>query len=332
MRISCFDFLRGVAIIMVVFIHCLGRSYSYSTITLPVIAARNLMNVAVPLFLAISGYFLASKQMENGGYVSFLKKQIPRVYIPMLFCSLAYLFVDLKNGSVLGSALKYFSCSYSVYYFVAVIIQCYLLLWFLQKHVSKKMLITLFIAGFAWWGFNTYYIGMYMGKSLPFILLCGNFIPWILFFIVGMSFQRSFNLNYKIIWGGVIVFMILSVVESRLVMDNSQSLNGLGQKASVFCLNVILCIVAFHNTSRAFITRYENNKFYRLICLVGRYSFGIYLIHLFTLGYICKVWDFISIPSISWFVSSISVTLVCLLILMICKRVSPKISWILLGV
>ena len=206
MRVSYFDFLRGVAIIMVVFIHCLGRSYSYSMITLPVIAARNLMNVAVPLFLAISGYFLASKQMENGGYVIFLKKQIPRVYIPMLFCSLAYLFVDLKNGSVLGSALKYFSCSYSVYYFVAVIIQCYLLLWFLQKHVSKKMLITLFIAGFAWWGFITYYIGMYMGKSLPLILLCGIFIPWILFFVIGMSFQRSFNLNYrisnKIIWGG----------------------------------------------------------------------------------------------------------------------------------
>ena len=336
MRISYFDFLRGVAIIMVVFIHCLGRSYSYSTITLPVIAARNLMNVAVPLFLAISGYFLASKQMENGGYASFLKKQIPRVYIPMLFCSLAYLFVDLKNGSVLGSALKYFSCSYSVYYFVAVIIQCYLLLWFLQKHVSKKMLITLFIAGFAWWGLNTYYIGIYMEKSLPLILLCGNFIPWIIFFVMGMSFRRLFDLNntilYKIICGGVFVFMILSVAESRLVMDNSQSLKGLGQKASVFCLNVILCIVAFHNTSRAFITRYENNKFYRLICLVGRYSFGIYLIHLFTLGYICKVWNFISIPSISWFVSSISVTLVCLLILMICKRVFPKISWILLGV
>ena len=336
MRISYFDFLRGVAIIMVVFIHCLGRSYSYSTITLPVIAARNLMNVAVPLFLAISGYFLASKQMENGGYASFLKKQIPRVYIPMLFCSLAYLFVDLKNGSVLGSALKYFSCSYSVYYFVAVIIQCYLLLWFLQKHVSKKMLIPLFIISFAWWGLNTYYIGIYMEKSLPLILLCGNFIPWIIFFVMGMSFRRLFDLNntilYKIICGGVFVFMILSVAESRLVMDYSQSLKGLGQKASVFCLNVILCIVAFHNTSRAFITRYENNKFYRLICLVGRYSFGIYLIHLFTLGYICKVWNFISIPSISWFVSSISVTLVCLLILMICKRVFPKISWILLGV
>ena len=156
MRIRYFDFLRGAAIIMVVFIHCLGYSYTYSTITLPVIAARNLMNVAVPLFLAISGYFLAAKQMENGGYIVFLKKQIPRVYIPVLFCSLAYLFVDLKNGHVLGAVLKYFTCSYSIYYFVAVIVQCYLLLWILQKHLSKKVLILLFFVGCVWWAFNTY--------------------------------------------------------------------------------------------------------------------------------------------------------------------------------
>ena len=56
MRIPYFDFLRGVAIIMVVFIHCFGICYSYSNVNIPVITIRNLLNVAVPLFFAISGF------------------------------------------------------------------------------------------------------------------------------------------------------------------------------------------------------------------------------------------------------------------------------------
>lgn len=336
MRISYFDFLRGIAIVMVVLIHCLGHSYSYSTITLPVIAVRNLMNVAVPLFLAISGYFLAAKQMENGGYASFLKKQIPRVYIPMLFCSLVYLFADLSDEFHVAPLVKFFSCSYSVYYFIAVIIQCYLLLCFLQKHISKKMLIIFFILGCVWWALNTYLMGMYFGKSLPLILFAGNFIPWGLFFIMGMSFRNGSNLHnrisYKIIFSGVVISMVAAVLESNIIMDNAQSLKGLGQKASVFCLNIFLCILALKKETKDCITRYEKKHFYRLACLIGRYSFGIYLIHRFILGYVCKIWNFISIPSISWFLSSVSVTLVSLLLLMICKRLFPKASWLLLGV
>lgn len=107
-RISYYDFLRGVAIIMVVFIHCFARAYSYATITIPAVVVRNFMNVAVPLFLMISGYFLASKQMENGGYATFLKRQVLRVYIPVLFCSLPYLVLDFRIGNFFTSLLKYF--------------------------------------------------------------------------------------------------------------------------------------------------------------------------------------------------------------------------------
>ena len=204
-RISYFDFLRGVAIIMVVLIHCFSISYSYSTVTLLIVASRNLLNVAVPLFFAISGYFLATKQMENGGYLCFLKKQIPRVYIPVLFCSLAYLVADFTKDFHFASLLKYFLCGYSVYYFVAVIIQCYLLLWILQKHLKRTTLIILSVSGCIWWAFNTYFVGMHMDKSLPLILYAGNFIPWGLFFVLGM-FSKKYDLSncvtYKVIWGG----------------------------------------------------------------------------------------------------------------------------------
>ena len=55
-RIAYFDFLRGLAIMMVVGIHTytLGED---STVV------RQLLNAAVPLFIAISGYFLSQKKM-----------------------------------------------------------------------------------------------------------------------------------------------------------------------------------------------------------------------------------------------------------------------------
>ena len=57
-RNTYFDFLRGFAIMMVVGIHTytLGED---STLV------RQLLNTAVPLFIAISGYFLSQKKMEN---------------------------------------------------------------------------------------------------------------------------------------------------------------------------------------------------------------------------------------------------------------------------
>ena len=203
MRISYFDFLRGFAILMVVLIHCFDKSFTYPDITLSVIFLRNLMNVAVPLFLAISGFFLVSKQMENGGYINFLKKQIPRVYVPMLFCSLVYLIIDLRHGLRFGSFLKYLFCGYSVYYFIAVIMQCYLLLWILQKYLSTKIIIILFVSGCLWWTINTYIIGLHMGQSLPLMLYAGNFIPWGIFFVLGMFFSKRIDtcngVTYKLI-------------------------------------------------------------------------------------------------------------------------------------
>ncbi|WP_298770874.1 acyltransferase family protein, partial [uncultured Fibrobacter sp.] len=245
MRISYFDFLRSVAILMVVFIHCFGFCYTSSDISIPVIIVRNLMNVAVPLFFAISGYFLASKQMENGGYVQFLKRQIPRVYIPVLFCSLFFLFGDLSSVFSLKPFIKFFSCGYSVYYFIAVIIQCYLLLWFLKKHVSLFSLKVLIFLGLIWWSIIHYLLGIYMGRTVPLILYAGNFVPWGLFFVEGLYFGSRKNatesLKLSVIVGLSIVLFVLSVVESYFIMEKTQTLQGLGQKASIFCFNAFLC-------------------------------------------------------------------------------------------
>ena len=119
-RNTYFDFLRGLAIMMVVGIHTytLGKD---STVV------RQLLNTAVPLFVAISGYCLSQKRMENkDDYFAFLKKQLPKVYLPVLVWSLPLFALALYSGSsIIKQTIMLFGCGLSIYYFVAFIMQCY---------------------------------------------------------------------------------------------------------------------------------------------------------------------------------------------------------------
>lgn len=123
MRLTYFDFLRGISILMVVSIHTFNNSTDLMDVTL-----RNIMNCAVPIFLAISGYFLG-KKLGTITYKDLLLKQIPKVYIPCLVFSIPLLGLSLLGGkSIIYSLLNFFLCGFSVYYFVALIIQYYTLL------------------------------------------------------------------------------------------------------------------------------------------------------------------------------------------------------------
>ncbi len=88
-RIPYFNFLKGIAIIMVVGIHCVpGYSLNYPDNALPVIV-RNLLNCAVPIFLTLSAYFMSKKNFRSKEDVfAFWRKYIPKVYVPCIIWSL----------------------------------------------------------------------------------------------------------------------------------------------------------------------------------------------------------------------------------------------------
>lgn len=130
-----FDNLRGIAILMVVAIHTFIACEFDNCQSIFAIGMREIFNVAVPLFLAISGFFIGRKKIEyNSQFFKFWKKQIPKVYIPTLFWSIPYLALAVFHQQPLfKNLLVFLFCGYSIYYFIALIIQCYLLLPFLQK-------------------------------------------------------------------------------------------------------------------------------------------------------------------------------------------------------
>ena len=142
-RIDYFDFLRGIAILLVIGIHTYTvRSFEGAS-NIFQIGIRETLNFAVPLFLAISGFFIAKKNiLDKNSYFAFLKKQLPRVYVPALIWSLPMLGLWIYQGKdVMTSFVKVFGCmTFGPYYFIALIIQLYLLYPIIKKMAEKPAL------------------------------------------------------------------------------------------------------------------------------------------------------------------------------------------------
>ncbi len=77
-RIEYFDFLRGIAIVFVVAIHSFTPFLLSESNTVNYhlgIIWRQIIGCAVPIFLAISGYFMSNKNINtHSKYGSFIKK------------------------------------------------------------------------------------------------------------------------------------------------------------------------------------------------------------------------------------------------------------------
>lgn len=136
-RLVYYDFLRGVAILMVVAIHTFGAGGGFDTPEAVVrTLVRQMVGCAVPVFLAISGFFLARKALDTWEERrSFWKKQIPKIYVPMLLWSIPFFALSLYHAVAPFSGYAVFKAVFlwvfggcSIYYFIALIIQCYLLL------------------------------------------------------------------------------------------------------------------------------------------------------------------------------------------------------------
>ena len=130
-RDKYFDALKGIAILFVIAIH----TYSKQVDVIP-LTCRQVLNCAVPLFLACSGYFLANKDLSTReARRSFWKHQIPKVYVPCLVWSIPLYVLAIHTGdrNFVINTLFLFICGFSIYYFVALIIQLYVLLPVIQQ-------------------------------------------------------------------------------------------------------------------------------------------------------------------------------------------------------
>ena len=314
-RVAYFDFLRGFAIMMVVGIHTytLGED---STVV------RQMLNTAVPLFIAISGYFLSQKKMENkDDYRSFLTKQLPKVYLPVLVWSLPLYALALYSGSsIIKQTILLLSCGLSIYYFVAFIMQCYVVLPVINNYISgnkRRVVIVSCLISFAWIA-GVMYMNTIQGKGIPLILYAGPLPCWLMFFVLGVMIGHKPERNYSIILPMVIAILgfILSVIETDYLLDHYGK--GVGIKPSSFIYSAGMIFLMFSNKVENLIRR--TGAIYRFIIWIGSLSFGIYLVHCYFISFFVK-----RLPIDSWLLQwSLALFLTVVFILILRKLLPTK--------
>lgn len=283
-RVTYFDFLRGIAILMVLGIHSYLVVPFDSLSNALRINLREMINFAVPLFLAISGYFIGQKSIKSKEqYFSFLKKQVPRVYIPMLIWSIPIVVIWIINGKsfLTAIALGMIGVAFAPYYFIILIIQFYLLHPLIVKAVESKWggKILIIINVFSFVLFN--YIGI--RYNLPFVFLVGPFVYWVTFYYLGVYFS-SHNRFYSLKWPLILIVLgaISQLASCYYMMSPSLSFKenvfaGWLYSVSAWTYELGAVLLLFSNKAENVYNKHANVL--RFIRSVGIYAFGIYLIH-----------------------------------------------------
>ena len=317
-RNKYFDFLRGISILMVVAIHTMPNISGYNSVLNSIsLVLRQVMNCAVPLFLAISGYFVSKKTFNCHSDISrFWRKQIPRVYIPMLVWSIGWFFLSMFQLHNISDAIikigMLITGGFSVYYFVALIIQCYMILPLLVKHKWGGVTICI-IASFVSISITSYYINI-EGRSFPLILYAGPVYLWIVFFMLGIYISKFPDKQY-LRYGCIIsvVGLILQVIESNYLLDNFGTGIGIKVSSFVFSSGIILSLM-----SQQAQNTFKMSKSIRIIAWIGEISFGIYLIHTYCIAALNKV-----INNDNWILMWLFTLLLTLTVVIVMKKIVP---------
>lgn len=304
---------------MVIGIHTLPALTEYDSAgSMLTISVRQLLNCAVPLFLAISGYFIAKKDLSTAkSRVHFWSRQIPAVYIPCIVFSLGWFAMDLSEHGTLNILTRLLAlaiCGYSIYYFIALIIQLYVVTpWLLRVNKSGGVIFCAILSGISI-SVVTYMLQI-EGKALPLIVYAGPFALWIIFYMFGIWFSAH-SRNYSLwpAWIVTVIGFVSSVIESKYYLPVHGS--GLGIKLSSFIFSAGVIILLFSESAEKL---FRKNYISRGVIYIGEISFGIYLLHI----YVCTVLIRLC-PMQIWIINWVLTLTITILLIMVVKRIIPQ--------
>lgn len=324
-RDSYFDFLRGVAIIFVIGIHTVSTNLDFSSIEgISVIVIRQLIGCAVPIFLAISGYFISKKSVCNlKDYTSFLKHQIPIVYLPCLFWSIPYLLLSIKDGTpILNSIILFLLCGMSIYYFINSIIQCYVLSP-IAKKANVLVLVLLLLISVIWSYMHVKY-NLISRAGLPLIVYAAPFPNLFVFFVLGCWLgikERNYSFYMALVC--CLLSLGLCVYETYYHYENS-NLVILGMKVSSHIFDFFAVLLLFHKKTKDL---YKENIITVFISRLGISSFTIYLCHMLIAIFLFKV----NFLNSSWLLKWFSLLIATSIFVYMLKLILPCRFWKFIG-
>ena len=180
-RLAYWNNWKGIAIIAVVMIHATTQAFQFSIESFNfsfAMVLRQFINYAVPVFLALAGYFaFTPKRKEKIGF--YYKSRAKRILLPYAIWTAIYLilktptvapdFNEIIEGYLFGTGI-------GIGYFVIVLIQFVLITPFFLKidslkiHFSIMLVLTFFGLAFTYYfkAFNTSsFFSSFPGGGLP---------------------------------------------------------------------------------------------------------------------------------------------------------------------
>jgi surface polysaccharide O-acyltransferase-like enzyme len=296
-----FDTFRGIAIIAVVAIHAIYLGGDPDSPGF--LYYRQLLNFCVPAFFFMAGYWSSKKQIGSfKEYKTFLKRKFFRVGIPYLFWSFMFLGYSafMKpgfNGSEAAFSLLTGGACLG-YYFIIAIAQLYALtplLQYINRRLNWYGLMLIFV-------FNVVVISiLYLSRLFHVIRplpLALPFYAWIIYYEFGLFWGERYSGRFVsskirvLIPLGILVFLLVSALEVSILLSKYND----AEFASYAIKFSSLAYSAFVILGFLFWRQYFR-RLPRLLSIIGRYSFGIYLIHIIFLGFFVKLFGNFSVIS-----------------------------------
>lgn len=311
-RVEELDLLRAISIIGVVIIHVFSNFVydgSHPGLAIYSLVLSQWARFSVPVFLFVSGASLTIAHSHNFNYRRFLLRRFRIILVPYFFWSLVFEFNKGNMNSFSFHGLSHILSdlvqgnSPSEYYFIPMIMQFYLLYpLFLRVSAIKKELALVTIL-FAVIQILAIFIDTVLETSYgakPPHAIEGFFPLWIFYFALGCLWW-SLRQNFESASPPQLLLKILLIVFSLTILPfkflfvvgmigapryviNQETQYFRGEMLSFFVLSLPL-LWYFAEAIKC----KGGFWFKSTLKVLGRYSFGIYLVHLLFINFVISV-------------------------------------------
>jgi surface polysaccharide O-acyltransferase-like enzyme len=334
-----FDAFRGLAMVAVIAAHAFGTvsPRDYSSIGkwnfYFLLAYMQPLLFTVPALFFMSGYWSSKRPMESlRDYGIFLKRKLPRVLIPYLFWSLillGYTAVKTQKINVPGMVLALLmgrACY--PYYFLIALVQLYLITPLLH-YINRRRYGLMLVFALTIASLSMVYLSRVYGViwHLPIYL---PFYSWVIYYEIGFLIRANRNkaIGYRnmcfFILPAALVSLLLSEVEAAVLVFKCDNLPFAISPVKYSTFSYSVCVIVIFLLARK---RFSYWPEFLITC--GRYSFGIYLIHLPVLNQVARfikqyetVYSFQPLYQVIVAVLTLSA---CLVIISVARRLVPKV-------
>lgn len=319
---------RAIAIIAVVMIHTTPAGQWQ-------VFCKPFINFAVATFIFLSGYLTKA---DNENWLKFYVRRITRVLVPYIIWTVIYSIPDIQSSGP-SALVKNLLCANATttLYYIFVYIQFVLLTPLLGKLAkSPYRQLGWLIAPLSVILFK--YIPVFgeiqLGKHIQ-LFWNDACLGWFTFYYLGLILgnriiDRQFNIrNLAVLY---CASLLLQMAEGYLWFTVDPAGCGSQLKLSSILSSSIFLLITFYVLERCAprVNRGSHKPKSRLLCTIGNYSFGIYLVHMMFLKGLqhLEFYSAIPYPLTSLIVLSVSLIFCYVCTAVMGKRVGPWLGFI----